>query len=69
MHKIAVVTLALMGLGMMLIATIDADSTGATRADAEGYAQATTFNRDVTPASIIAQEHALFARQLHDVGS
>jgi hypothetical protein len=62
MHKLAIVAFTLMGIGMVLVAAIVADSAGATRADAEGYAQAITVNSSDTPASIVAQEHALFQR-------
>jgi len=60
MQKFAIATCALMAIGMLLVATIVADSAGATLADAEGYAQ--TVHGSVTPATIIAEEHALFRR-------
>jgi hypothetical protein len=62
MHKLAIVAFTLMGIGMVLVAAIVADSAGATRADAEGYAQTIAVNSGVTPAAIVAQEHALFQR-------
>jgi hypothetical protein len=52
------VTFAFLGTVMMLVAVIVADSTGATRADAEGYAQMVVVNHSVTPATLIAQEQA-----------
>jgi hypothetical protein len=62
MRTLAVVTFAVVGIGMVLVAAIVADPAGATRADAEGYAQMIAVNRSITPATIIAQEHALFQR-------
>ena len=62
MRTLAVVTFALVGIGMVLVAAIVADAAGATRADAEGYAQTIAVNRGITPATIIAQEHALLQR-------
>jgi hypothetical protein len=62
MRTLPVVTFAMVGIGMVLVAAIIADSAGATRADAEGYAQMIAVNRSVTPATTIAKEHALFQR-------
>jgi hypothetical protein len=56
MRTLAIVTFALVGIGMVLVVVIVADSAGATRADAEGYAQTIAVNRSVTPATIIAKE-------------
>jgi hypothetical protein len=60
MRKLVVVTFTVLGVGIMLVATIVADSAGMTLANADGYA--VTVNRAVTPTSIIEQEHALFQR-------
>jgi hypothetical protein len=60
MRKLAVVTLTVLGVGIMLVATIVADSAGTTLPNADGYA--VTVHRAVTPASIVEQEHALFQR-------
>jgi hypothetical protein len=62
MRKLAVVAFTFVGIGMLLLEAIVADSAGATLADVEGYAQTTVVNRSVTPAAIIAQEHAQFQR-------
>ena len=50
------VTFAFVGTAMMLVSVIVADSAGATRADADGYAQIVAINQSVTPATLIAQE-------------
>ena len=52
------VTFALVGTAMMLVSVIVADSAGATRADADGYAQIAAVNHNVTPATLVAQEPA-----------
>jgi hypothetical protein len=62
MRKLAVVAFTFVGIGMLLLEAIVADSAGATLADVEGYAQTTAVNRGVTPVAIIAQEHAQFQR-------
>jgi hypothetical protein len=62
MRKLAVVAFTFVGIGMLLLEAIVADSAGATLADVEGYAQTRAVNRGVTPAAIIAQEHTQFQR-------
>jgi hypothetical protein len=62
MRALAGVTFAVVSIGIILVATIVADSAGATRADAEGYAETIVVSRDLTPTPIIAQEHAAFQR-------
>jgi hypothetical protein len=62
MRKLAVVAFTFVSIGMLLLEAIVADSAGATLADVEGYAKTTAVNRGVTPAAIIAQEHAQFQR-------
>jgi hypothetical protein len=52
------ITFAFVGTAMMLVSVIVADSAGATRADAEGYAQIVPINHSAAPATLIAQETA-----------
>jgi hypothetical protein len=57
MRKLTLVALALLGIGMLLVAAIVGDASGATFADAAGYAQANAVR---TPAMIIAEDFAQF---------
>jgi hypothetical protein len=60
MGKLALVALALLGIGMLLVAAIVGDASGATFADTAGYAQTGAAMR--TPAMIIAEDFAQFQR-------